>query len=175
LQKDKIKWVEEKNIHLTVKFLGEIQEDRIPELSAILRENASLAYVFTFRFTGLGIFGSSYNPRIIWAGIYPYDKLIHLMQTVQRSFVKAGFPAERQKPVPHLTLGRIKFVWDKVLFQKTLDSFKQLESAPITAGEIVLFESILRPSGPAYIPLNEFPLKQENPRKANQGFRGIIF
>jgi len=160
---EKIKWVEEQNIHITIKFLGETDERRIPEISGLLNHLADITPVFSFRLEGLGVFGSSYNPRVVWAGINPHHELLSLMKRVKQDFTKIGFPADRQNTVPHLTLGRIKFLRDRTFFQKTLDDFKQIESLPVTIREMILYESILHSSGPEYITTGTFPFKKNSP------------
>jgi len=160
LSHEKIKWVEEKNIHITVKFLGETEERLIPDISHVLKNLATSISVFTFRLEGLGVFGSSYNPRVVWTRIEPYDKLATLLKRAREEFESFGFQAGRQNLVPHLTLGRIKFLHDKLLFQKTVDASKDLSSQPLSADSLILYESILRPKGPEYFTIEMFPLKK---------------
>jgi RNA 2',3'-cyclic 3'-phosphodiesterase len=150
LRHEAIKWVEERNIHVTLKFLGETEEERIPAIITSIEQVAVLTSSFEFFLRGLGVFGSSYNPKVVWTGIDPYDRLAALMKQVHKALEPAGFPMDRQNLVPHLTLGRVKFLRDKVLFQKALDNFKQISSEPMTTDRIILFESILKKEGPEY-------------------------
>jgi 2'-5' RNA ligase len=154
---EKIKWVDEKNIHLTVMFFGETREELIPEIGGIIHRVSRGMACFSFRFTGLGIFGSRYNPRVIWSGIQPHQPLTGLMNILQEEFEPAGFPCDRRNPVPHLTLGRIKNIRDKQGFQHKINEFRNLSSLPMVADRIILFESILQPAGPVYTSLQEFP------------------
>jgi 2'-5' RNA ligase len=153
LRGESIKWVEERNIHLTLKFIGETDESRIPAILNALEPVALRTPAFTFSLGSIGIFGSSYSPRVIWAGINPYDRLALLMQEVHKALEPVGFPRDRQNLVPHLTLGRIRFLRDKPSFQETLRGFHHLESEPITARQMILFESILKKEGPEYVVL----------------------
>jgi 2'-5' RNA ligase len=151
-----VKWVEENNIHITLKFLGETEEQKLTLIDEILRSRASQQSGLTVRLTGLGVFGSRHDPRVIWTGIEPYEALALLMKEMREDFIPAGYPADRQNIVPHLTLGRIRQVRDRILFQQSLDQYRNLVSEPIKLEKIILFESILRREGPLYKILTEY-------------------
>jgi 2'-5' RNA ligase len=162
LQHEQIKWVEEHNIHVTLKFFGETEERKINEICSVLDSRASATPSIDLQITGTGIFGSSYAPKVIWAGIEPYARISLLMKNLQTDLKNIGFEPDRQNPVPHLTLGRIKFLRDKIIFNRTIEQFKKISSSPAQIGEIVLFESILRREGPEYISLAKFPFIKKN-------------
>jgi len=152
----KIKWVEEHNIHIAVKFFGETDESLIKGISGSLGRIALNTGKLDFRLSGIGIFGSRYDPRVVWAGIKPSEPLAALMNTVQKEMEHFGFESDRQNIVPHLTLGRIKFLEDKELFNKMIGVNRELQSDLIKINEIILFESILYKEGPQYIVLGKF-------------------
>jgi RNA 2',3'-cyclic 3'-phosphodiesterase len=160
LRPERIKWVEEHNIHITLKFFGETEEARIPAISASLRKIAAGTESFSLSLKNLGIFGSSYDPRVIWIGIEPYKELAELMKVIRDEMIPLGFPADRQNLVPHLTLGRIKEIRDKAAFQRSVDRFKTLSTGEMQAGSIILFESILKKEGPTYVALDVFPFRK---------------
>ena len=81
-----------------------------------------------------------------------------LIKNLHGDLAAIGFESDRQNPVPHLTLGRIKFLKDKVIFNRITDKLKTISSPLIRAGEIILYESILRREGPEYLILEKFPL-----------------
>jgi RNA 2',3'-cyclic 3'-phosphodiesterase len=162
LQHEKIKWVEEHNIHVTLKFFGETEERKIQEICAVLNTRASVTSSIGLKLSGLGIFGSSYAPKVIWVGIEPYAELSALMKNVHFDLKAIGFEPDRQNLVPHLTLGRIKFLRDKIIFNRTVDQYKTISSSLIHQREIVLFESILHQTGPEYIALEKFPFVKKN-------------
>jgi RNA 2',3'-cyclic 3'-phosphodiesterase len=157
LGSEKIKWVEEHNIHITVKFFGETDESLIRGISGSLGKLASNTAELNFRLSRIGIFGSRYDPRVVWAGIEPSEPLASLMKTVQKEMEQYGFEPDRQNIVPHLTLGRIKLLKDKELFNKVIGMYRELQSDIIKVSECILFESILRREGPQYIALGKFP------------------
>jgi 2'-5' RNA ligase len=79
------------------------------------------------------------------------------MKTVQKEMEQFGFESDRQNIVPHLTLGRLKFLKDKQLFQKVIDANMEIHSDVIQTKECVLYESKLQKEGPRYIVLGKFP------------------
>ena len=164
LHQEQIKWVEEHNIHVTLKFFGETEERKIPEICSVLKRRASTTALFELRLNGLGIFGSSYAPKVIWVGIMPFADLSALMKNIHTDLQSIGFVHDRQNLIPHLTLGRIKFLRDKIIFKRTVESYKAISSSSIIIGEMVLYESILHREGPEYIALERFPfIKKELP------------
>ncbi len=155
---DKIKWVGSDLFHLTLKFIGETEEDKIPVISDVLHNVAKNTESFSFDLQGLGIFGSSYRPRIIHANIRGDNQLTLLGSTVLSELDKSGFPNDRQNFVPHLTLGRIKFIQNKKKFQQTINLFKGVYLQKVRVDKLILFESILYPPGPVYTILEKYKL-----------------
>ncbi len=164
LRQEHIKWVEDQNIHVTLKFLGETEDGEIPGICSLLEKRASVTTSFDLRLAGIGIFGSSYAPKVIWAGIEPYSELVAVMKNIHGDLQSIGFEADRQNLVPHLTLGRIKNLEDRLIFRRTIDLYKAISSSPESMNEAILYESILRGEGPEYIVLEKFPfIKKQLP------------
>ena len=163
LHHEQIKWVEEYNIHITLKFFGETEEGKIPGICEVLEKLAATTNCIGLSLSELGIFGSSYAPKVIWVGIEPFAEISLLMKNIHSDLAAIGYMPDRQNLVPHLTLGRIKFLRDKILFRNILDQFRNISSSPMTIGEMILYESILRREGPEYISLDKFPFN-ETPR-----------
>lgn len=159
LNYEKIKWVEDQNIHITLKFFGDTDERKFPEIITVLKRVSDQVIAFRFRLYSLAIFGSKYDPRVIWTGIEPYDSLVDLMKLVQEELKSIGYMPDRQNLVPHLTMGRIKFLVDKRKFGEVIDEFKEMKSEILFAENCVLYESILRKEGPVYLGLQTFPFK----------------
>jgi len=150
LWQERIKWVEENNLHMTLKFLGGTPVASIPEIVAILETTAVNICPFDYTLRKLGVFGSRYAPRVIWAGLEPPEKFRSLMKTIQENLEQTGFRADRQNLVPHLTLGRIKSITDRIIFQRTIDQFANYSSTVYKAEFLTLYESILTSAGPQY-------------------------
>lgn len=160
LQYERIKWVEENNIHITLKFFGETEESKIPEIKRFLSDVAANTDVFSFSLQNLGVFGSSYDPRVVWVGIKPYENLVSIMKTINTKLEPIGYKPDRQNLVPHLTLGRIKFLKDKKLFGQIIDQNSNITLNDISADYFILFESILKKEGPLYLALHNFYMRK---------------
>jgi RNA 2',3'-cyclic 3'-phosphodiesterase len=152
----RITWVKPESIHVTLKFFGETMEKRIPDISRVLKEVAARHQPFTSELVNVGIFGSSYSPKVIWFGIEKAEPLKKLGFDVLKSVEKIGWEPDRQNFVPHLTIGRIKDVPDKQLFQKMIDEHKKTWMQEIQVGEFHLYESILNREGPIYKVVESF-------------------
>jgi 2'-5' RNA ligase len=149
-QQEKIKWVETENVHLTLKFLGETAAHEVEDIINALAEARLGIMPFDLVLEGMGIFGSSYNPRVIWFGIKEDKQMSNLAENIFSELELAGFERDRQNFVPHLTVGRIKEISDKKRFQEKLDKIKPGHIQTDRVEEFCLFESILQPEGPVY-------------------------
>ena len=151
-----MKWVKEDNVHITLKFLGETEKrDQIIE---VLDNNISSSG-FTLRFTGLGRFGRGDELRILWAGIEPSDELNSLFNKIESRLEPLGFPKEKRKFSPHITLGRNRY--GKV-HQDLISEIERLSDHSFGEQEISsiqLMSSTLTLSGPIYKTLSNFTLK----------------
>lgn len=158
LDREKIKWVDPANIHITMKFFGETPEHHIPGINAALRQASEKISPLKFEIADTGIFGSSYKPRVIWFGIQPREGLISMANIIFDELEKIGIEKDRQNFVPHLTMARIKFIQDKKLLQAAIDKHKNRLIQKEEVNEFHLFESILRPEGPKYEIIDSFTL-----------------
>jgi 2'-5' RNA ligase len=154
-----IKWVSPENIHITLKFFGETFDDRIPDISRVLKSVSQRHAAFGFTIAETGIFGSSYNPRVVWFGIRNAEPLTALAQDVLKDVESIGWERDRQNFVPHITIGRVKDAKDKRLFQKMIDEHNKAFIQEVSVTEFRLYESILQPQGPIYSILERYTLK----------------
>lgn len=151
LSYERIKWVEPENMHLTLKFFGETDEAKILAICRALETAVVPSKPFTLKVSNTGIFGSRYDPKVLWFGIEKQDELENMARNIFTELAKCGWEADRQNFVPHLTIGRIKELKDKPLFQKIVSKYKTIEIQEENVTEIILYESILRREGPLYI------------------------
>lgn len=163
LKGEQLKWVDLKNMHITLKFIGETSEDQIPSVIHALEKTEVRHTAFDFNLKGTGIFGSQYNPRVIWFGTTENKELCHLAEDTLAAFDEIGMQRDRQNLVPHLTIARIKEIGDKKRFQTSIGLYKTEDIQPIHVHEFILYESILKPSGPEYYKLKVFGLKGTGP------------
>lgn len=151
LRHERIKWIEPENTHLTLKFFGETDEAKIPAICHALEAAVALSKPFTLKISNTGIFGSHYDPKVLWFGIEKNDELENLAQNIFAKLAKYGWEQDRQNFVPHLTIGRIKELKDKPLFQKIIGKYNTIEIQEENVTEIILYQSILRREGPLYL------------------------
>lgn len=151
LRHERIKWVEPSIMHLTLKFFGETDEEQIPRINLALQTAVSQSKPFTLKIANTGIFGSRYDPKVIWFGIEKHPELDSLAKNIFTELSKCGWQPDSQNFVPHLTIGRIREIKDKPLFQKIISKYTTAEIQEENVTEIILYESILRREGPLYV------------------------
>ena len=158
-----LKWVAPENMHLTIKFLGDVLEERIPELTQCVQDALQNQTLFTVTIEGMGMYPNARQPRVVWLGIKDEGnlKLIHheLAKTLQ------GFDPEPEKRAfsPHLTIARVRQNGGhdtvrqigEVLSQFKVDSLGSFEVQTVH-----IFKSDLTPRGPIYTSLFALPLNQ---------------
>lgn len=155
-----IKWVRKEGMHLTLKFLGEIEKEKIPEVESILKEISGKYSSFPLRLKGTGSFPpGKKNPRVLWLGIEAGKSLKSLQFQIEKSLEKLGFPREKREFHPHLTLGRMKFYSHLGGVLSKLEKEKETIFGEMIVEKIIFFQSILKPTGAEYKVLSEFELK----------------
>ena len=146
-----VKWIPPDGIHLTLKFLGEVDEGRLAELSGALVDAVAGARAISLVVRGAGAFPDARRPRVFWAGVEP-DPAIELLQDrVERVFGPLGFPTEGRAFRPHLTLGRAGKGAHAREFAEVEEAMEGLavEAAAVLDG-VDLMRSVLRPDGAVY-------------------------
>ncbi len=159
LSGDRIKWTDMSNIHLTLFFLGDLEEKRIKTLATLVAEACSSAVPFDIEVRGTGIFGKKSDPKVIWAGIEKSGPLDNLYSLLSSALRKGGFTSDTKPFSPHITLGRIKSVKDTGRLFSVTGRYAETHFQNIEVREVIIFESILRPDGPLYRPVSEVTLK----------------
>lgn len=152
----KVKWVESKNLHLTLKFIGETEKILLPELEKAAWEAIKGVESFEIELSDCGAFPNLRSPRVFWIGIKDSEKrLTNLQKKLDYNLNEIGFEAERKKFSPHLTLGRVK---SNSGLSEVKESFSQVKfgSHIFKIDAMYLIESQLRPQGPVYTDLKEF-------------------
>jgi 2'-5' RNA ligase len=155
----KVRWSRPDQMHLTLKFLGEIQESVAGTVSEALKALAAGSSPFQAELKGLGGFPNLKRPNVLWAGVTDgAAELVALAEQVEREMESLGFKREGRPFRPHLTLGRVKLNKDlgAVCAQMEKDAGRSFGVFPV--GEMVLFKSVLSPSGADYTALGRFKL-----------------
>jgi RNA 2',3'-cyclic 3'-phosphodiesterase len=156
LHKEQIKWVNPNHIHVTLKFFGETEEKLIPDICNALARSAIGTGIVNMEISKTGIFGSKYDPRVIWFGIQDEGKLNTLHINLRNELIPLGFVPDTQNFVPHLTIARIKEIHNKKHFQEIINSAKEDPIQSTIVKEYHLFESKLFSYGPEYTILKTF-------------------
>jgi len=157
--KVKVNWVEEKNLHLTLKFLGNISPSQIELIEIELKKITSQYPSFFIKLLPeIGVFPSYKMPRVIWVGIKEgAAELTEIYNLVETRLYKKGFPRESKNFSTHITLGRVKYLKDKDSLIHSLKSI-HLDSFSQKVKSIELMESKLTPQGPLYGIIRQYPL-----------------
>jgi 2'-5' RNA ligase len=154
-----IRWVKPRNMHLTVKFLGDVDSVHVEAIGNVLAESVGQTPMFELLPRGLGVFPNIRQPRILWTGIAGQaDALRYLHRSVEIALDPLGFTADKRFFTGHLTIGRIKKRIDLKRLSDALRIHQGFESDPFAVERVVLFKSDLLPGGPKYSKLYEMPL-----------------
>lgn len=152
-----VKWVAAANLHLTIKFLGDVPPDRLPRLQARLAGLADARHPFDLSVVGLGAFPSVSEPNVVWAGIAGATAdLAALWRAVEDECALLGVDRERNPFAPHLTLGRRRSGFHHTSLSEAIHAGAGREYGSWRAAGMTLFRSDLRPDGPLYSSLGEF-------------------
>ncbi len=158
LTAQKIKWVEAKNLHITLKFFGPTPAKQIELIETTLDQCLINMHAIELRFTHLGLFGSRYQARVLWMGLENPEALQEPEQKIRQALSGAGFAYDRQNFVPHLTIARIKHLDSRKYFQSVVDRYRDFDSGPIKIDRVYLYQSILHKNGPEYKVLKSWKL-----------------
>jgi 2'-5' RNA ligase len=155
-----LKWVSPELMHLTLKFLGETDENRIDEVGDAVEVACADKKAFQFSLTIVGTFGRPVS--VLWLGSEkPSDELAKLAGDIEEALEELGFEKEQRPFSTHLTLARVKGKGvDKNLYQ-LLKDYTQVKIPPILADSVCLYKSQLTPNGPVYTLLKEIKLKKD--------------
>jgi RNA 2',3'-cyclic 3'-phosphodiesterase len=142
-----VKWVAEENLHITIKFLGEIKENELSKLKENVEKTAAIFGPFVLTLADTGFFPGEKAARVVWIGADGgIDHLLELFQELENNLEQIGFDREEKTFSPHLTIGRAKR--DKKIIVN--DNFPEFDSITIDVKSISIMKSTLTPDGPIY-------------------------
>ncbi len=155
----KISWIKPLNLHLTLKFLGEISAEQLSEIKQIITEITKTTSCFKIKLEALGVFPNLHAARIIWIGAnQPPLELQQLARQLETRLIKSGIPQEQRSFCAHITIGRIKSHFIPSDLKKALDKIgKEVAEAnlELECKEITLFESTLGQQAATYTALKK--------------------
>ncbi|MDD6534138.1 MAG: RNA 2',3'-cyclic phosphodiesterase [Methanosphaera sp.] len=154
----RLKHVERENMHLTVKFFGDINERKLKQIKRIINETIESYKPYTMKVAGVGAFANIKHPKTIWTTVKDKEKnTINLIRNLDDKFADIGFKKERSYK-PHITISRVKQLNDAQNLSKTLSDMKGNYYGKVDVNKIVLKSSTLTPDGPIYKNEEEFIL-----------------
>ena len=159
-----IRWVPTENMHLTLKFLGDISPANVEFLIQMIRAEADSHQSFDIHLTGLGSFPSRKRPRVIYIGIQAPAELEALQHAVESAARRLGYESEDRSFSPHLTIGRVKHALrisatDQQQIRHALEETKIDSLGTARVDSVHLYKSDLKPTGSVYTKLFSAPLK----------------
>jgi 2'-5' RNA ligase len=153
-----VRWVSPGNIHLTLKFLGSIEESVVTRITDVLQKVSGNYRTFTMTVSGVGVFPNVRNPRVVWVGTMKSDILIDLQRDIEEELESLGFEREKRTYTAHLTLGRVKSSRGKGALMEKVESYRQREFGSFDVATISLMKSDLGPAGAKYTRMAEVRL-----------------
>jgi len=148
------RWVRPENLHVTVRFFGDLTKSMIEGLKRAATNSAKLSPSFIASMTGPGVFPHRKPPKVLWMGLEPEAGFQLVKGNLEKELVRAGFEPEERRFHPHLTLARIKSpATARSLAEKHLEA--EFEPVSFSVDRLTVFESVLKPSGSEYFKLFE--------------------
>lgn len=152
------RWVSEENLHLTLRFIGEVEVGQAEDIDAALLRLRAPRFEVTL--DGVGFFGKPSAARILWAGVRKCEPLSRLQAKIETSIQTAGLPPEERKFSPHITLARLRGA-PEFRLQRFVAENADFLAGPVSVERFVLYSSYRSSSGPIYTPEADYPLTMQ--------------
>lgn len=146
----RLRVVAPENLHITLKFLGETEEGMVEPIVDVLEASVDGVPPFTLTLRGTGAFPSMRAPRVLWVGIYDGEPLVRVAQRLEQGLGSLGFPRERRRFSPHLTLARVKGPQGRDDAVRLIEKQRDAEFGAQRVEAVKLKRSELRPTGAVY-------------------------
>ena len=160
---DIVRWIPTQNMHLTLKFLGDIAASHVDFLKQMLAREADSHSQFDLQIDGLGSYPTSRRPRVLWAGLHAPADLLSLQKSIEAGTTRLGYEQEERAFSPHLTIGRVRQNISPAELPKiraALDNIQLGNIGTARVDSIHLFKSDRLPSGSIYTKLFSAPLSK---------------
>ncbi len=157
-----IRWVAPQNVHLTLKFLGDVSPSNLEKVAALLKMEACAHGSFSMTVQSLGAFPTSRRARVIWIGLEAPPLLLNLQRGIDAASAQLGYPSEYRPFSPHLTVGRVGQHATAADLQKihtAVDSTHIGDLGNVHVEAVHIFKSDLRPGGSVYTHLYTLPMR----------------
>jgi len=154
-----MRWVRPDAMHLTLKFLGDVEEGDLGDLCQAVVSAVARHSQFEVSFVGAGAFPRTVRPRTVWLGVRDgYDAVCALQASIESSLEEIGIEREGRRFSPHLTLGRAKHDASNRRLSDLIARSAEFDAGRMLVEEVVVFSSELRSDGPVHTPLAHAPL-----------------
>ena len=159
IKKSDVKWVDPGNMHLTLKFLGEIKDEKVAEVCNIIKDIADRHGSFELDVESVGCFGGK-SARVVWVGCGRNCDLLHqLQEDIEHGLACAGWPEEKRRFTGHLTLCRVRNPKAGLKLAQLTEAYKDYKLGITPADSVKVYQSQLRPTGPVYTVLGNYELQ----------------
>ena len=158
-----VRWVPAQNIHLTLKFLGEVSVSNLTVLQQSLQQEVAAHRSFEVVVEGLGVFPSYRRPKVIWVGLSAPQELVTLQKRIEQEAERLGYSREDRGFTPHLTLGRVSRNANTAEIHRIGESVERYEVntlGSMIVSQVKLYKSDLQPGGAIYTCLFTETLKE---------------
>lgn len=155
-----LKLVEPENVHLTLKFFGEIDEKMVDEIAGVMEESVREVSPFRIKLMGAGVFPSMDYMRVLWVGLKDAEKLGVIAEQLENGLTAFGFKKEKRRFSPHVTIGRVKSTRNKGVLQNFLNENTKKDFGELDVKSIRLKKSVLTSKGPEYSTVKEMPFQK---------------
>ena len=159
LSRERIKWVDESSLHLTLKFLGDIPAGQVSGIRSVLTDICQRTEKLKFSLKGIGYFKIKGNPSVLYVNIKCDEQLKRLAEEIDIRLEEIDITREVRHFRPHLTIARIKDISDKEVFYALCDRYRSTHLQSMSISNIILYQSILKYDGPLYKNLAVIRLK----------------
>lgn len=153
-----VKLVEPENVHITLKFLGNTEEEQIDEIERIIKDAVKEINSFHIQLKGAGVFPNQNYIKVIWIGIEHGEEIAAIAHKIDEQLSRLGFKKEKRGFSPHLTIARVKSAKNKEKLLQIIEKYKDVEFGDIEVDSIKIKKSDLTPKGPIYTTLRKIKI-----------------
>ena len=148
---DKVKWIKGCNMHITLKFLGDVEKSKVNSIKDVLLSCSVNRSSFNSVVKGFGMFLSGKVPKVMWTGVSSGDREIKkLFYDLEDELAKIGFAKEKRSYTPHITIGRVKKIYNPVFFSSKISKYNEKIFGNFKVDSISLIESAISKEGAVY-------------------------
>jgi len=162
LRLERINWVPVNNLHITLNFLGDTEEELLADIVRSIENIVRGKTGFELTLRSFGVFKNLREPRVIWIGCDPCPVLGMIKKELDGCLSGFGFEPENRAFSPHLTLGRVREIRQQNQLSQLITLYKEVEIQKQMVDKITLYESKLTPAGTEYMPIQVFPLSSNS-------------